>query len=128
MTEDGEPRVAQPSSPASPGSIPARKSPGFPTRSSSTFHSVRFLLSTFPISAFQYVGICLIAWLLLVEGGIELWYRAHERGVRDHAQWSLTWPNDRAVPACGWHALEIRFGLNAHSFRGSGTGRASIRV
>ena len=107
MTEDGEPRVAQASSPASPGSIPARKSPGFPTRSSCTFHSVRFLLSTFPISAFQYVGICLIIWLLLVEGGTELWYRAHERGVRDHAQWSLTWPNDRAV----FHAVEVPPGI-----------------
>src|ERR1035437_3281779 len=97
MTEDGEPRVAQASSPASPGSTPARNSPGFPTRSSSSFHSVRFLLSTFPISAFQYVGICLIIWLLLVEGGTELWYRAHERGVRDHAEWSLPRPNNRTV-------------------------------
>ena len=97
MTEDGEPRVAQASSPASPGSTPARNSPGFPTRRSSSFHSVRFLLSTFPISAFQYVGICLTAWLLLVEGGTELWYRAHERGVRDHAEWSLPRPNNRTV-------------------------------
>jgi exosortase len=48
-------------------------------------------------SAFQRLSICLTAWLLLVEGGTELWYRAHERGVRGHAEWSLPRPNDRAV-------------------------------
>src|ERR1035441_3361199 len=63
--------------------------------------------SRFSFSAFQRFSIYLTAWLLLVEGGIELWYRAHERGVRDHAQWSLTWPNDRAV----FHAVEVPPGI-----------------
>src|ERR1035441_1598234 len=48
-------------------------------------------------SAFQRFSIFLIIWLLLVEGGTELWYRAHERGVRYHAEWSVSWPNDRAM-------------------------------
>jgi exosortase len=43
------------------------------------------------------VSTALAAWLVLVEGGTELWYRLHERGVRDHAKWSVEWPDSQAV-------------------------------
>src|ERR1035438_10269539 len=63
--------------------------------------------SRFSFSAFQRLSIYLIAWLLLVEGGTELWYRMHERAVRDHAEWSVSWPNDRAA----FHAVEVPPGI-----------------
>ncbi len=49
-----------------------------------------FLLSTF-------------LWLLLVEGGVELWYRAHERELVTTATWSVRWPE--SVP--GFREMEI---------------------
>jgi hypothetical protein len=39
----------------------------------------------------------LLIWLLLVEGGTELWYRLHERWARDHATWSVPGPNNQAA-------------------------------
>jgi exosortase len=38
----------------------------------------------------------LAAWLVFVELGTELWYRAHERGGRRNAVWTLDWPRDAA--------------------------------
>jgi exosortase len=35
-------------------------------------------------------------WLLAVELGTELWYRAHERGAVRQAGWTLAWPKDAA--------------------------------
>ena len=59
--------------------------------------SVRFLLSAFPISAFkrcQRLSIFLIAWLLLVESGTEIWYRSHEWRLPKTAVWHVELPRD----------------------------------
>jgi hypothetical protein len=53
------------------------------------------------------IAFALTAWLLLVEGGTEFWYRLHERGVRDHANWSVEWPNSQA----GVQVVEIPPGI-----------------
>lgn len=55
------------------------------------------LQSRFPSSIFhlRWVSVALGVWLLLVEGGTEFWYRLHERGVRDHAKWSVEWPTSQ---------------------------------
>lgn len=34
----------------------------------------------------------LLCWLVLVEAGVELWYRAHETRPRNQANWTLQWP------------------------------------
>jgi hypothetical protein len=44
-----------------------------------------------------------VAWLLLIEGGVELWYRAHERNLRPSAQWSVRWPES----APDFHEIKI---------------------
>lgn len=61
---------------------------------------LHFLLSTFRVSACQHVsisafvlGICLTAWLLLVESGTEFWYRYHEHSPATAKQWSLNTEN-----------------------------------
>jgi exosortase len=50
-----------------------------PTCRSSQLAPFYFLLSTF-------------VWLLLVEAGVETWYRAHERNLEQSAQWHVHWP------------------------------------
>jgi exosortase len=93
--------VAQASSPAVLASTPAGPTPDSPTRSSKS--DVRCSIfdapPARPSSAFplRWVSATLGAWLLLVEGGTEFWYRLHERGVRDHAKWSVAWPSSQAV-------------------------------
>ena len=47
----------------------------------------------FSFSAFRLLSISLIAWLLLVEGGTELWYRHHEHNPASAKQWSLNTEN-----------------------------------
>ena len=53
---------------------------------------LHFLLSAFPISAFQRFqrfSIFLIAWLLLVEACTQLWYRSHEHTAAVTKEWSV---------------------------------------
>jgi exosortase/archaeosortase family protein len=95
------PNVALASSPASSASIPAGKSAEFPTQGSksdagcSTF-DVRPARPS-PLFALRWIAVALGAWLLLVEGGTELWYRLHEHAVRDHTKWSVEWAASQAV-------------------------------
>ncbi len=34
-----------------------------------------------------------LCWLLVVEGGVEWWYRSHEKNLPRTAQWSVRWPD-----------------------------------
>jgi exosortase len=47
--------------------------------------------------------IFLLTWLLAVEAGAELWYRAHERIAGQRIAWSIDWPEDRP----GFRALNV---------------------
>jgi exosortase len=47
------------------------------------------------------------AWLLLVEGGTEFWFRLHERGASGIAKWSVRWPDNQA----GFKAVEVPAGI-----------------
>lgn len=62
-----------------------------------------FQLSTFPISASAPdlrplsaglfpLSLALLAWLFLVEVGVESWYRWHEVRLPKSASWSMEWP------------------------------------
>ena len=44
-----------------------------------------------------------LVWLLLVEAGVEAWYRAHERNARPTASWTVKWPES----AAGFHDIHI---------------------
>jgi exosortase/archaeosortase family protein len=45
--------------------------------------------ASFSVSACRRLGICLAAWLLLVEGATQLWYRWHERSAAGAGNWSV---------------------------------------
>jgi exosortase len=49
------------------------------------------------VSVCQRFSICLIAWLLFVEAGTELWYRSHEHSAAIAPEWSVNL--DDAEPA-----------------------------
>ena len=54
-----------------------------------------FLLSAFPISAFKSVrglAISLLIWLVLVEAGVQLWYRHLESQLKPGPSWSAVFP------------------------------------
>src|SRR5439155_8950880 len=57
--------------------------------------------SQLSVSAFQFFRFSAfaLAWLVLVEVGVEFWYRSHERNLRASAQWTVRWPE---------HAPEFR--------------------
>jgi len=55
----------------------------------------------------RLVPLSLLAWLLLVEGGTEFWYRRHEGGASDHLQWSVRWPANQTA----FEAIEIPPGI-----------------
>jgi exosortase len=83
--------VGQAPSPADIASIPAGKSPGSPPPGSEL--DVR--CSKFDVrTAFQRLSLCLIAWLLAVELGTELWYRSHEWHVPKTSAWHPEFPRD----------------------------------
>jgi exosortase len=44
--------------------------------------------------AWRSAPVALLAWLLLVEGGTELWYRAHEAHLAPPVTWSIALPKD----------------------------------
>ncbi|MDQ2919420.1 MAG: exosortase/archaeosortase family protein [Verrucomicrobiota bacterium] len=48
-----------------------------------------------------------LLWLLLVEAGVEGWYRAHERNLIAAQSWSVAWPSD----ARGFRDLDIDEGV-----------------
>ena len=47
----------------------------------------------FSFGVFQRLSIFLAAWLLLVEGGTEFWYRSHERTAVGSVDWSVRRPD-----------------------------------
>jgi exosortase len=53
-------------------------------------------LGPFRFSAFQRFSVLLIAWVLLVEAGTELWYRSHEWGIAKAATWHVELPREDA--------------------------------
>jgi len=73
-----------------------------PSEGGSLVSSSYFLPSTFYLAA----ALC---WLLLVELGTELWYRAHERNLRPSAQWRVRWPESSP----GFRELKIPEGVRA---------------
>ena len=103
--EDRGQRVAQASPPASSASILAGSSPGSHIkRSKFDVRCSRFdvppaspssyLSLPFSVSAFQRFSIFLLAWLLVVETGTELWYRSHEWRVPESAVWHVEFPRE----------------------------------
>jgi exosortase len=40
---------------------------------------------------------CFIGWLLLIEGGVERWYRRHETQLPEPVRWTVAWPRDLAA-------------------------------
>ena len=60
-----------------PAATPA--APGVPARSKAALPSLGFLASV-------------LALLVLIEAGVEGWYRAHERDLQRTAQWNVSWP------------------------------------
>jgi hypothetical protein len=68
----------------------------------SSIASVRTL--TFSL---QPLALILLAWLVLVEGGTEWWYRRHEQGLNDNVHWSVPPPD----PQASFKAVEIPSGI-----------------
>jgi len=53
--------------------------------------------NAFQLPVFKNVrrlAIALLVWLVLVEVGVEWWYRSHEAHVQVAAQWDIAWPVD----------------------------------
>jgi exosortase/archaeosortase family protein len=50
--------------------------------------------SCFPLSAFRFSAFALSAWLLLVEAGVEGWYRFHEAQLPAAVTWQVAWPTN----------------------------------
>lgn len=69
-------RSLQPSEDITPAAADAQSSSFNPQRS----------------SLFQPVALFLLLWLILVEAGVELWYRAHETHSLKNGDWTLIWP------------------------------------
>jgi exosortase/archaeosortase family protein len=57
----------------------------------------------FSFSAFQLFSVFLTAWLLVVEVGTEIWYRAHERASVGGMAWSL----HRPAQGSNYHEVEM---------------------
>ncbi len=66
---------------------------------------LRSLSSTFyfPLFTFYFA----LAWLFLVECGVESWYRMHERAMPSVPQWTVRWPDN----AAGFRDLHIDEGV-----------------
>ena len=92
--------VAQASSPASHASIPAGNSPS-PVVSSSRSPVVCGPAVLWSRSL--VVPCSLLAWLLVVEGGTEFWYRSHERAAAGSAEWSVR----RPAQGSSYHEVEM---------------------
>jgi exosortase len=124
--------VAQASSPASPASVTAGKSPDFPTQVSksntqdSTF-DVRPAPPYLPSSLLpvRWVPVALLAWLLVVETGTELWYRSHEWHLPHTPVWHVEFPRNnptfRKLPFSGKTKQFLRYdeGFNGTWQQGS---------
>ncbi len=63
-------------------------------------------------------GLALLVWLLLVEIGVEGWYREHERGLPASAEWTIELPRENAtfrelpIPQNARRLLRYDEGLN----------------
>jgi exosortase len=53
--------------------------------------------------------VIILSWLLLVEAGAELWYRAHERNLVTRAGWTVRWPKN----APDFREVKINEGVRA---------------
>ena len=53
--------------------------------------------SGFSFSTFQLFSVSLLVWLLVVEGGTELWYGFHEWGVPKAAAWQVEFPRGNST-------------------------------
>ena len=77
------------------GSVGPTLRPGNPTGWKRAQRSAfRFPRSAFQFSAFSF-RLCtfsLLAWLILVEVSVALWYRSRERMAGDPIEWSILWP------------------------------------
>jgi exosortase len=72
----------------------------------------------FRISDFGFrISLLLLAWLLAVELGTQLWYRSHETSTHSNPQWSLnTKPN-----ITDFKIVEIPFGISAQFYADENT-------
>lgn len=75
-----------------------------------------------PVALPAGMGRCLLAlgaWMLLVEAGVEAWYRLHERGLTAPVTWTITAPRERpefrelAFTEAACRILRFDEGLNA---------------
>ena len=48
----------------------------------------------FPVSNLKFLSIGLLAWIVLVEAGVEFWYRSHEARLPQAVQWAATFPTN----------------------------------
>jgi len=55
-------------------------------------HSSLLSSSTFYFLNSKFYFAAAFVWLLLVEAGVETWYRAHEGNLQRSAQWKVRWP------------------------------------
>ena len=70
-----------------------------------------------PSFPFRIATFAVLLWLLLVEGGVEFWYRSHERDLVSTPAWSARWPEQ----APGFR--EIKIDENVRSTLRYDTGR-----
>ncbi|MGA9776742.1 MAG: exosortase/archaeosortase family protein [Verrucomicrobiia bacterium] len=50
--------------------------------------------SKFRPSILNRLGLCLLVWLTVVEGGVQLWYHIRESHLKPGPAWTLTFPRD----------------------------------
>jgi exosortase len=95
--------VAQASSPASHASVPAGMSPNFQAEGSKS--DVPLAPSHLPSSIFHLrsLSVVLLVWLLLVEAGVQVWYRSHERTAVASTEWSVP----RPAQGSSYHEVEM---------------------
>jgi exosortase len=86
--------------------------------------------AAFPISVFKNVrgfAISLLIWLVLVEAGVELWYRHLESQLKPGPRWSVNFPQDNAtlkelpIPADTRYLLRFDEGRQAAWTESDGT-------
>ena len=49
-----------------------------------------------PITVNLFPALLLFIWLVLIELGVEFWYRGHERTMPPSSRWTIRWPQDVA--------------------------------
>ena len=72
----------------------------------------KFQLFASPSPGLFRLSLALLVWLVIVEAGVEAWYRVHDQHASNIPEWTLRWPpqittfRERAIPTIDWEILK----------------------